>query len=66
MNAQKNLIIIKGKDKTDSVANFRFRSGKCEVVYSSAPEKTYCYQSSNVEILPLKKQINPEIGRAHV
>ena len=28
MNAQKRLIIIKGKDKTDSVASFRFRDGK--------------------------------------
>ena len=59
MDARKNLIIIKGKDRTDSVADFRFHSGKCEIVYSSAPEKPYSYLSSNVEILPLKKQIDP-------
>ncbi len=59
MDARKHLIIIKGKDQTDSVANFQFRNGKCEVVYTSAPNKTYSFQSSNVEILPLKKKIDP-------
>ena len=37
MDARKHLIIIKGKDQTDSVASFQFRNGKCEVVYTSAP-----------------------------
>ena len=59
MDARKHLIIIKGKDQTDSVANFQFRNGKCEVVYTSAPNKTYSFQSSNVEILPLKQKIDP-------
>lgn len=59
MDARKHLIIIKGKDQTDSVANFQFRNGKCEVVYTSAPNKTYSFQSSNVEILPLQKKIDP-------
>ena len=59
MDARKHLIIIKGKDQTDSVASFQFRNGKCEVVYTSAPNKTYSFQSSNVEILPLKKKIDP-------
>ena len=56
MDARKHLIIIKGKDQTDSVASFQFHDGKCEVVYTSAPNKTYNFQSSNVEILPLKKK----------
>ena len=34
MDARKHLIIIKGKDQTDSVASFRFQDGKCDVVYS--------------------------------
>ena len=34
MDARKRLIIIKGKDQTDSVASFQFRDGKCEVVYT--------------------------------
>ena len=59
MNAQKRLIIIKGKDKTDSVASFRFHDGKCDVVYTSSPGRIYSFQNRNVEILPLKKQIDP-------
>ena len=59
MDAQKHLIIIKGKDQTDSVARFQFRDGKCEVVYTGAPNKIYSFQGSNVEILPLQKKIDP-------
>ena len=59
MDARKHLIIIKGKDQTDSVASFRFHDGKCEVVYTSAPNKAYDFQSGNVEILPLQKKIDP-------
>ena len=59
MDARKHLIIIKGKDQTDSVASFQFHDGKCEVVYTSVPNKTYSFQSGNVEILPLKKKIDP-------
>ena len=59
MDARKHLIIIKGKDQTDSVASFQFHDGKCEVVYISAPNKTYSFQSGNVEILPLQKKIDP-------
>ena len=35
MDARKRLIIIKGKDQTDSVASFQFRDGKCEVVFTA-------------------------------
>ena len=59
MDARKHLIIIKGKDQTDSVASFRFHDGKCEVIYTSAPNKVYDFQSGNVEILPLQKIIDP-------
>ena len=59
MDARKHLIIIKGKGQTDSVASFRFHDGKCEVVYTSAPNKAYDFQSGNVEILPLQKKIDP-------
>lgn len=59
MDTREHLIIIKGKDKTDSVASFKFRGGKCEVVYTSAPDKTYSFQSGNVEVLPLQKRIDP-------
>ena len=59
MNVRKHLIIIKGKDQTDMVASFRFHDRICEVIYSSAPNKAYEFKSSNVEILPLQKKINP-------
>lgn len=59
MDARKHLIIIKGKDQTDSVSSFQFHDGKCEVVYTNAPNKIYSFQSSNVEILTLQKKINP-------
>ena len=59
MDARKHLIIIKGKDQTDSVSSFQFHDGKCEVVYTSAPNKSYSFQRSNVEILPLQKKIDP-------
>lgn len=62
MNAQKRLIIIKGKDKTDSVASFRFHDGKCDVVYTSSPGRIYSFQNRNVEILPLKKTNRPGAG----
>ena len=59
MDARKHLIMIKGNDQTDAVASFRFHDGKCEVIYTSAPHKTYSFQSGNVEILPLQKKIDP-------
>ena len=59
MDARKYLIIIKGNDQTDSVSSFQFHDGKCEIVYTSAPNKIYSYQHSNVEILSLQKEIDP-------
>lgn len=59
MDPQKYLILIKGKDQTDSVASFRFRDGACEISYLSAPNKIYRFQSSNVEVLPLQKRLDP-------
>ena len=59
MDARRQLIIIKGKDQTDSVASCQFRNGMCEVTYVSAPNKTYRFHSSNVKILPLQKRIDP-------
>ena len=59
MDARKHLIIIKGKDQTDSVASFQFLGDKCEIAYTSAPNKSYSFQSNNVKILPLQKKIDP-------
>ena len=60
MDAREYLILIKGKDQTDAVLSFQFRDEKCDIVYSSAPDKTYSFLSSNVEVLPLQEWIDPE------
>ena len=44
----------------EDIWEMQFHDGKCEVVYISAPNKTYSFQSGNVEILPLQKKIDPE------
>ena len=59
MDARKQLIIIKGRDQTDTVASFWFHDEKCDVVYTDTPDKTYTFRSCNVEILPLQKKIDP-------
>ncbi len=59
MDIRKHLIIIRGKDRTEAVASFRFHDGRCEIVYAAAPNKTYSFQNSNVEILSLQRKIDP-------
>lgn len=59
MDARKQLIIIKGRDQTDTVASFWFHDEKCDVVYTGMPDKTYTFRSCNVELLPLQKRIDP-------
>ena len=59
MDARKQLIIIKGRDQTDTVASFWFHDEKCDVVYTDTPDKTYTFRSCNVELLPLQKRIDP-------
>lgn len=60
MDAQNQLIIIKGKDQTEAVESIRFCGEKCEVVYKSSPARVYRFQSSNVTLLPLQGQLDPE------
>jgi primosomal protein N' len=59
MNTRKQLLIVNGKDKSDSVASFHFANGKCEVVYTSSA-KVYSYNASNVHILDFQKTIDPQ------
>lgn len=54
----KYLILINGKDKTDSVASYHFQNGTCEVVYSSSP-KHYHYRAEKVEVLKVQGRMNP-------
>lgn len=59
MNAHKQLLIANGEDKTDSVISFQFEGGKCHVQYSNAA-KVYSYNANNVQILKLKRKIDPQ------
>ena len=54
----KYLILINGKDKTDSVASFHFQGGMCEVIYSSSP-KPYHYRAEKVQLLKVHSRIDP-------
>lgn len=60
MDTQKELLIVNGKDKSNSVASFRFCGGKCNIVYKNSP-KVYSYNSSNVQVLALQKVIDPSV-----
>ena len=53
------LIIVNGKDKTDSIISCNFRGGKCDVVYNNSAH-VYSYNSTNVRILKLIQEIDPQ------
>ena len=53
------LIIVNGKDRTDSIVSCNFRGGKCEIVYNNSP-RAYPYNSTNVRILKLVQEIDPK------
>ena len=52
------LIIVKGKDKTDSIESYTFHGSKCDIVYSNSA-KVFCYNSSNIKLLKLVRTIDP-------
>lgn len=58
MDTQKQLIIINGKDKTDSVVSLQFLGGKCNITYQSSP-RVYSYNRDKVQILPVLQVIEP-------
>ena len=53
------LIIINGKERTDSIASIHFRAGKCDVVFNNST-RVYSYNSTNLRILKLIREINPK------
>ena len=59
MDSSKQLIIVNGKDKTDSIVSCQFRGSKCDVVYDNSP-RVYSYNTSNVRIIKLKQIIDPK------
>ncbi len=52
------LIIVKDKDKTDSIESYTFHGNKCDIVYSNSA-KVFCYNSSNIKLLKLVRTIDP-------
>lgn len=52
------LILIDGKDKTNSVADFRFQDNICAVVYSSSP-KVYHYRADKVQVFSPQRRFSP-------
>lgn len=59
MDNRKNLILIKGSNKTESIASFRFHEDYCDIVYDRSPDKTYTYKRCNVVNHPIQKVIDP-------
>lgn len=59
LDTTKKLIVVNGKDKTDSVVSYQFRGSKCDVIYDNS-SRVYSYNSNNVRILNLKQIINPD------
>lgn len=58
MAQNRNLMIVNGKDKTDSIASYHYKNGRCYITYGNSM-KEYAYNSSNVQVVPLQKVINP-------
>lgn len=58
MDSSKELIIVNGKDKTDSIASYCYVGNKCDVVYTNSP-RTYSYNRYNVRVLNLRRLIDP-------
>ena len=54
----RDLILVDGKDRTDSVAKVRFVSDMCEVVYAGSATP-YHYRRSRVQVLKFKRQLDP-------
>ena len=58
MNLDQKLIIVNGKDKTDSIVSCQMVGSKVNIVFSNTP-RVYSYNSSNVRFLSLRQKIEP-------
>ncbi len=59
MATVQQLIIVNGKDKTDSIVSYKQHGSKCDIIYQSGP-RVYSYNISNVHVLELQKTIDPK------
>ena len=59
MNPEKQLIIINGKDKTDSIVSMNYTGdGKCQICFEGSP-KVYSYNSCNIRSLKPVRTVDP-------
>jgi len=55
----RSLIIVNGKDRTDSVVSCKYVGSKCNIVYDNST-KVYSYNANNVKQLKLIQAIDPK------
>lgn len=55
----RSLIIVNGKDRTDSIVSCQFVGNKCNIVYDNST-KVYSYNATNVKQLKLIQAIDPK------
>lgn len=59
MNPEKQLIIINGKNKTDSIVSMNYTGdGKCQICFEGSP-KVYSYNSCNIRSLKPERTVDP-------
>lgn len=58
MDSSKQIIVVNGKDKTESIVSLQYHGSKCDVVFDNS-SRVYSYNSSNVRIIKLKQTIDP-------
>ncbi len=58
METCRQLILVNGNDRTDSIVSCRMHGSKCDIVFRNSP-RVYSYNSSNIRILKLQKTIDP-------
>ena len=59
MDQEKYLILINGRDQTDSVARFRLDGAYCEIIYANSG-KLYHYRRDKVQVLELKQRFKAD------
>ena len=61
MNDPRELIIIKGENRADSVRSYQFNqsTNKYDVIFNSQTDKTYSYNRDNVQIFRNPSRVDP-------
>ena len=59
MDTSKQLIIVNGTDRTESITYCHFFGNKCDIIFRNSAQ-VYTYNSSNVRVIELKQIIDPK------